>query len=224
MRSSRIDRISCARDERGVSVLEVTIASALLTLLMASAFGAFLSLQNASEGTRERGMNLSEGRLLMQQTTKDLRTATRLTSDTSPFVLATPTDVIFYGNINTNSAPKKVRLYVDDSQQLVEETTDADRSSLAPNYTYTGTPKTRFVGQYIVNAATDPPFTFYADDGSALPLDPGCGCVASLDLMSVRAVAVSFSIRHSTSLVVAPTTLVNRVRLPNLDYNEEAGA
>ena len=211
------------RDERGTTVAEVSIVTALLSLVLSGAMGVLISLQNASQGTTERGVNLSEGRLLMQQSTKDLRTATRLTSGTSPFVKATPTDVTFYANINVATGPNKVRLYTDANSRLVEEVIPPDATSIPPAYTYNATPpKIRFVGQYLNNGPDKPPFVYYGEDGGLLAMDPVCSCLNDEGRLSVRAVGVTFSIRHTTSLEVAPTTLVNRVRLPNLDYNEES--
>jgi len=45
--------------------------------------------------------------------------------------------------------------------------------------------------------------------------------LSSTNRLNVRAVGVNFTIRRTTSLRVAPTTLLNRVRLPNLDYSDE---
>lgn len=226
-RRAQSERALTGRGQEGTTVAEMVIVTALLSLVLATAFAVITSLQRASQGTTERGINLSEGRLLLQQSTKDLRTATRLTSDTSTFLKAAPTEAVFYANLkndNTNPevGPRKVRIYVDTSKRLVEEVTAPDTTSVAPNYTYTGAAKVRFVGQYITNGATNPPFTYFSEDATVpLAMDPSCTCLNGANRLNVRAVGVTFSIRHSTSLKVAPTTLVNRVRLPNLDYNDE---
>ena len=56
----------------------------------------------------------------MAVTTKDLRTATRLQAGTAPFVAGQDRDVTFYANLNnTTGGPRKIRIYVDSSSELI---------------------------------------------------------------------------------------------------------
>jgi hypothetical protein len=77
------------------------------------------------------------------------------------------------------------------------------------------------VGSYVINGPSGkPPFDYVDASNSSLAMSSGCGCLVDADRLKVRAVGVRFSVRHSTSLKVAPTTLETRVRLPNVDYNQ----
>ena len=207
-----------AGDERGTSVTELMVTLMLLGVVLGLAMTAFSSIQNATSGANERSLNIGQARLLMQRTTRDLRTAVRLQSDQSPFTLAKANEAKFYANLSSTGAPALIRFYVDSSSRLVEERTDAGGTS--PNWTFTGAAKSRYVAEYVVNASssTNPPFTYYDKSGVALTYDSSCTCLTAADLLKIDSVGITFSVRHSTKLTVAPTTLVNRVTLPNVDY------
>ena len=212
-------RRSLARSDRGSSLVEVVVATSLLSLVMFTVFQGVTSTQSALENTSSRLRNLDEARVLMAATSKDLRTAVRLQSGTSPFAVANALTTTFFANLDTISAPKKVHIYVDVTSQLVEEVWNADAGSVAPNYTFTGLPHVRFVGRYVANTAGTPIFSYLDANGAALNAVP----LNAADLIAVHAVKITLIVKRSTKAVMAPTTIVNRVRLPNLDYNAVAG-
>jgi hypothetical protein len=207
--------------EHGVTVTEVMVTVALLSVVLGFVLQGFASLQNASTGASLRLVNLGEARVLMDAVTKDLRTAVRLSSTGSPFLEADDREVTFYANLNLSTAcPKLVHLYVDTDTQLLEEVIEPDAGGTPPNCAYTGPSKTRLVGQYVANAPTEPIFTYYYDDGTD---DVAFGTtstpLSAADLLLINGVGVRLSIRKDTTYTVADTTLVNKVRLPNVDYN-----
>ncbi len=201
------------------STIEMMVTVALLSLVMGGVFQGFSSTQNALENTGSRLRNLDEARVLMAATSKDLRTAVRLQPGTSPFVVADALTTTFYANLDTTAAPKKVHIYVDVSSQLVEEVWNADVGSVAPNYTYTGSPHVRFVGRYLANTLATPIFGYLDVNGAALPSTP----LVANDLLAVRAVRINLLVKQATYAPISATALVNRVRLPNLDYSAVAG-
>jgi hypothetical protein len=71
----------------------------------------------------------------------------------------------------------------------------------------------------VANPPSQPVFTYYDTDGDVLPPDPGTGQLTSDELLQVDAVGITLSIRKTTLLPVVATTLVNRVSLPNVDFN-----
>jgi prepilin-type N-terminal cleavage/methylation domain-containing protein len=210
------------REDHGVTVTEVMVTIALLSVVVGFVLQGFASLQNASAGADLRMINLGEARLLMDTVTKDLRTAVRLGSTESPFLLADDKEVTFYANLNLSSAcPKKVHLYVDADTQLLEEVTEPNAGGTPPNCTYTGASTTRFVGQYVANSPSEPIFTYYYDSGGSTDVAFGSAStpLSAADLLLVNGVGVRLSIRKDTNYTVADTTLINKVRLPNVDYN-----
>ena len=200
--------------QRGSQLLEMVVTVSLLSIVLVALYGGIDSTTNGLVGAGTRLQNLDEARVLMAQTSKDMRTATRLGAGTSPFIFASDNEATFYANLETTTAPKKVHLYVDPTSELVEQVWNADAGSVAPNYTYTGTPFVRFVGRYVVLSHGTPLFTYLDVNGNVLSHTP----LSASDLLAVRAVRITLVVKKSTAFVMAPVTLVNRVRLPNLDY------
>lgn len=215
------------RGERGQTLFEVIIVVALLGVVLTMVYEGIDSATKAIGGTERRLANLDEARVLMAVTTKDVRTATRLQAGTAPFALANAREVIFYANLNNDGSsgsvvdngPRKVRIYVDASSELIEQVTKPDASSVAPAYTYNGTPTNRYVGRYVANDASHPIFQYFDANGGSLTNVP----LSATDRLAVDSVEITLSIRQTTTFNVATTTLENTVRLPNVDYQQTLG-
>lgn len=254
--------------ERGITLVELMVTVSLMTVVLGFVTRGFIGLQNASAGASLRLQNLEEARTLMNAVSKDLRTAARLSSTTSPFDVVLPatgpaafsgwctsgctapsstagitnTEVWFYANLtlaggNPSPCPDIVHLYVDlivSPHVLKEQTVPADAGGTPPSCSYSVAPTTRLVGTYIANPTTSPVFTYYYDDAlgnpacyanGASPANPVCATGASVmplsaaNRLQVNAVGITLSVRQSTNFSVPYTTLINRVRLPNVDYN-----
>jgi hypothetical protein len=191
-----------------------------MAIVLGAVFSATMSTTRATEGTGARLQNLDEARVLMATVSKDVRTAVRLSAGTSPFVTADKNEAIFYGNLDTTSAPKKVRIYVDPSHRLIEQVWSPDPGSTAPNYTYTTTtPTIRLVGRYVANTSAKPIFTYVDANDNALSPTP----LSSTNRIAIKAVRVELIVYKDSAFNEHSTTLVNRVRLPNVDYNAVAG-
>jgi hypothetical protein len=213
--------------EQGQTLFELVCVVLMLGMVLLVVYQGVDAMTRSLGGTERRLVNLDEARTLMAVTTKDLRTATRLQAGTSPFVAAESREVIFYANLNTDggsgsvveNGPRRTRIFVDTDSQLIEEVVKPDASSVPPNYTYTGTATRRFVGRYVANTTAQPIFRYYDVDGNELTATP----LSSSDRLAVRSVEITLSIRRATAFPVANTTLVNHVRLPNLDYQQILG-
>ena len=77
--------------ERGITLVELIVTVSLMTVVLGFVTRGFIGLQNASAGASLRLQNLEEARTLMNAVSKDLRTAARLSSTTSPFDVTLPT-------------------------------------------------------------------------------------------------------------------------------------
>jgi hypothetical protein len=215
------------RGSRGQSLFELVAVVTILGIVLTMVYQGINSAGQALGGTEKRLANLDEARILMAVSTKDVRTATRLTAGTSPFTLADKREVIFYANLNNNGAsasvvnngPRRVRIYVDPSSQLIEEVVKPDASSVPPAYTYNGAATKRFVGRFVANPASEPIFRYYDTNGDELTNVP----LSATDRLAVNSVKITLSIRKSTTFPIASTTLINTVRLPNVDYQETFG-
>ncbi len=195
-------------------MVEIAATLLLLSIVMTVVYSSVDTAQRAITGESARIVNLDEARTLMAVTTKDLRTATRLQAGTSPFVSAQDRDVTFYANLNnTIGGPRKIRIYIDPSNTLIASAWSPDSGSVAPNYTYTGPSSLRYVGQYVNNAVGQPIFDYY--DVNNLKLTAP---LSATGLLAVYSVQVTLVVRKQTTLPVRSVTLVNQVRLPNVDY------
>jgi type II secretory pathway pseudopilin PulG len=208
-----------SRDERGSSLLELLTVLLLMGIVMGAVMAGTFSAQNAISGTDLRLQNLDQARTLMASLTKDVRTAVRLSAGSSPFTVADANHAVFYANISTTSSPKKVDLSIDSASRLIETVWTADAGSTSPNYTYTGTSTVRLVGRYVANSASKPLFTYLDSNGNALTNTP----LNAADLLGVKAVQIQLIVKKTTAAKLNATSLVNRVRLANLDYNAVAG-
>ncbi len=225
--ASRPRRSRRARDERGQTLFEVIVVVFLLGIVLVMVYDGIDSATRAIGGTEKRLANLDEARTLMAVTTKDVRTATRLQAGTSPFTLANAREVIFYANLNNNGSsgsvvdngPRKVRIYVDANAQLIEQVTKPDATSVAPAYTYNGVPTNRFVGRYVANPTSEAIFRYFDSNGNELLPAP----LSAANLLAVDSVEITLSIRQSTTFPISSTTLMNTVRLPNVDYQQTLG-
>jgi hypothetical protein len=200
-------------------VVELTAAVVLLSIVMTFVYKAVDTTQYAIAGENARLVNLDEARTLMAVMTKDIRTATRLTAGTSPFIVGQDKEVTFYANLNNvTGGPRKIRIYVDSTSQLIAQSWAPDSSSVAPNYTYTGTPTARYVGRYVANASNQPIFEYYDINGTKLTTP-----LSAAGLLATYSVKITLVVRKQTTLPLRPVTLINQVRLPNVNYQPITG-
>ncbi len=200
------------RDDSGVSLVEVTLSVALLGLLLAAIGFTFASVNNTFLDTVERQANLSEAQVIMDNVSKDLRTATRIEASGSPFVQAEDFDVIFYANLHPSEGPRHVRLSVNGDNELEIRIKEPDSGS-APNFTYSGPNTTRVLGSNLANTSSEPLFTYLDADSNELstPLD-------SSGRAQVRSVTLNVHVAEPDTPDVPGSHLTNTVRLPNTHY------
>ncbi len=207
--------ISHRLNERGQSTLvEIGFTLLILGIVMAFLFTTIESAQRTVATTKMRVTNLDEARTLMAVLTKDIRTATRLTAGSAPFVTATDRDVVFYANLNnTTGGPRRVRISIGASSEITTAMIPPDAASVAPDYTYTGPATVRYVGRYLANTAAQPVFEYFGTDGTQL-VTP----LSSTDRLAVSSVKITLVVRAPSRLSHGNITLVDQVRLPNVDY------
>jgi hypothetical protein len=217
-------------DQDGMtSIVEAVMVMALLSLALTIFMTSFNSFQLEATGADNRLQNLDEGRILMQVSSKDIRTATPLSAGTSPFLLASDMEVKFYGMVDptviigTTYGPNLVRFYVNSTNPtapiLIEEVTAPDGTSVPPNWTYlTKTPKIRLVGKYVVNSGSTPIFTYYDVNGALLGPSP----LNAAQMLAIRAVGITVVVRRTASQYLPSTTLTTRVTLPNVYFQPQS--
>ncbi len=204
-------------EEGGYTLVEMLVVVFILSIVLAVLYRGLDNMQIATQGSEERLTNLEEARVMMANVTKDLRTASRLDSGTSPFILANSREMIFYAYLGkTSGGPSRVRFYVDSTNRLVEQVTAA--GGTAPNYTYTGTPVTRSVTNNIVPTGAIFKYHYFSNTSQTF-VELASVPLSQTDRDRVQSVEITISVQQPSGIGTPPATLVNRVRLANVFYN-----
>jgi len=204
--------------EQGHTLIEMMIATMLLSLVVASAFGVVIVMQNQAVKTADRFTAESEAQTMADRLTKDIRTAVAPTSTTAAFASADSNDVVFYANLSdlaTGVGPTRLHAYLSQVGAtgvyvLHEDATQP--SGTVGNYTYTGAIINRLDGEYI--DTTQPLFTYWRSDGTQILPMP---ITSTTDLRSIDSVGVTLRVRVHPN---APTVVIStRIHIRNVDYN-----
>ena len=121
-----------------MTLTEVVMVTSILAVVMGFVMSGFVSMQSAATTADIKLQNLDEARTLMDNMTKDIRTATLLPvpSATSPFTDAEQSKMQFYANLMTTGMPNRVDLYVDttnpNAPRLIEKLTPPDPGTNPP--------------------------------------------------------------------------------------------
>jgi prepilin-type N-terminal cleavage/methylation domain-containing protein len=209
------------KDQAGFTLVELLVVVVILGAVSAGIYRALDNIQSTSSGAAERVINLDEGRVLMDTLTKDFRTATRLTSTSLPMESADWQSATFYARLNTTGQPVRLHVSLDAEGRLQEQITDpvcAVGTTPCPDdqWTYPGPARTRIVGRWVDK--TIAVFKYYDIDGNQIVPSPSqSSSLSTLQKSAVRAVEITLKIRRTPNIGATPTTLINRVRLPNID-------
>jgi hypothetical protein len=208
-------------EDDGLTLAEMAVTAALLALVLATAFGALTAFTGIAGSTERRMQNLEQARLLMNVTTRDLRTATPTLINgvkTAAFVSATADSVEFYGNLRFNATapvtdpPVRVRLFLetdprDATRRQLVETVTALPTTAVPS----PVPRRRVLGQSLL-----PDTEMFCYDTAAVAADPGSWCASSTvpALADIAMVRVRILVQRNSAQ--GPTTLISSVYLPNV--------
>ena len=192
-----------------------TLAEMLVALIVFAVFATFISTTVLQTTRLAKTSALREGAaqtasLVMQQISKDLRTAVRLGPSTSPqvaFLSATPTEVSFYSNVEPEIV--RERLYVSGGE-LFRETKRPDAGSTFPDLTYASTDPTRTTTRRLATARllSAGLFTYYVKTNPTAPL----ATVPSADLKDVTAVGLQVALDPDGADPLKPVVLTTTVR------------
>ncbi len=206
------------RDERGFTLMEMMVATALLSLVTAGAFGTLIEMQHQALLTTDRFTAEGEAQTISDRITKDLRTAVAPSSTQAAFASATTNDVTFYASLSDPNGPTKLHAYVSAASGNVsvfhEDSTAPDPGGSPGNYTYTQNPTvTRIDGRYLDSTA---PVVFTYYDSNFNVINPA-NLTTLAGLRSIDAVGINLRVRVRPG---APVVVINTViHARNVDYN-----
>ncbi len=210
------------RPEGGYTLIEMMIATALLSVVTASAFGVVIVMQNQAFKTTDRFSATSEAQTIADRITKDLRTAVAPSSTDAAFASADQNDVVFYAslaNLNSGTGPTRLHAFVSlvpatNVYVFHEDSTQPDSWSTPGNYTYSGSPVTRLDGQYV---DTSQPIFSYYDASFPTPNLIPTPITTTAGLRSIDQVCINLRVRvHPSSPSVVISTCIH---VRNVDYN-----
>jgi Tfp pilus assembly protein PilW len=203
-----------ARSESGHTIAELMVATALLSVVLAGAFGAVAVMQNQAVKTTDRFTAEGEAQTIADRIAKDIRTAVAPSSTSAAFASASAIDVTFFASLADPNGPTKLHAYTakvpgTNVSVFHEDATAPDAGGSPGNYTYSGQPVVRLDGRYI--DTTQPMFTYYDRSGNVLNTSTPAG------LRSIDQVGITLRVQvkpNAASVVI--TTLVH---VRSVDYN-----
>ena len=123
----------------------------------------------------------------------------------------------FVNLTSSDQTPEKVTFAVNDQNQLVE-TTWAGTTLVNGHWAFSPTPTYRVLCENVVPGSTL--FRYLVDGGNALTTPAG-GITDNTQLLSIRFISISLSVKNSTG-GTAPVTLSNTIGMPNLGLSRTA--
>jgi prepilin-type N-terminal cleavage/methylation domain-containing protein len=229
-RSSRASRL-----DDGMTLVEVCVAMALLGMVLAMAQGALILTQRTVTDDSARTEQGSLARVSAASMTRNLRTAilpkqldaTCTGCDVAAFIKGDGSRVEFYANLDndystpvpagtlTTRGPNKVAYNLVNG--VLTETVQRPNAHLVDDYDFRyctpgpGCAVTRRVLARDV-VATAPIFTYFANDGSVIPVP-----LESVESRLKAVDSIDIVLTVASSPRVKGSTVVTRVTLPNAD-------
>jgi len=200
--------------------MEMVVATALLSLVMAAAFGAVNVMSRQSAETTDRFTGQSEAETIADRITKDLRSAVSPSATQAAFASAGDSDVTFYAALADPNGPTQLHAYISlqpstNVYVFHEDATKPDPGGSPGNYSYTiASPVNRIDGRFLdTSVPAQHLFTYYDSNGNVIPTP----ITTLIGLRSIDSVGINLRVRvHPHSPVVVISTLVH---VRNVDYN-----
>ncbi|MBH0008441.1 prepilin-type N-terminal cleavage/methylation domain-containing protein [Salinibacterium sp. SWN1162] len=220
---ARVRRIR--NDDSGVTLAELIVTIALLTMMLAMVMTIFISFTRSFTSDRSASTNTSSATVAMNELTRVIRSGTQLKTPSgtlSPvFSEATAEKVALTAYLDTQAAsprPVKVMFEITADRTLVEKRWEATGESNGVFTFKTGTPSSeRTIVRQIAGNGT-PVFSYLKSVNVATAGAPTETLWTESDPFSkIIAVTVSMTVQTDPSGEAATATLLNTVGIPNLD-------
>lgn len=201
-----------ARDESGLTLIELMVTLVLMSVLGTIMFASVVSVTQTLTHSQANSDSLDIARVGMNRLAKTIRSGMSIqqngSSDIPPLVEMSPNKVTVYASLGT--VPAKVTYSIDANRQLIESWYPGVASS-SPYWTFSTTARTEVIARQI--PATAPAlFTFLDTNGTAIANQTSTNVA---DLALVHGVAISLMIDSNPAKGGGPVTLVNTVTMPN---------
>ncbi|MBV9096716.1 MAG: prepilin-type N-terminal cleavage/methylation domain-containing protein [Frankiaceae bacterium] len=234
-------RLRSADSDRGLTLVEVMLSVALLTVVGGLVSTFVVATQRTTAATSTRLQNVDKGRLAMDAMAKALRVAVQpaqvqqqlgvqgsgAVASSTALTTATTTSVTFYADFGiqgNNTGPDLVTFSVTPNAdgktaKLTQSYRQPDPGS-APNWTYgctVGTTGCVVVVRTLVPAlalpAANTVFTYYDNAGNVLT--PASGGLTPSQLITVDRVNFTLPVQTPNGYGIGANTVTSDVQLPN---------
>ena len=219
-----------ARDERGITLMELLVAMFLFGVMATLLVSAVTTFTQTFTKDRVATENTSISATGMNELTRVIRSGTTLErtgDDLPPFAVAKNEEMTLYAYIDTNATtpkPVKVQFKVNaSSRELVETRWRAKALSAGSSYWdfETSPYSTRTIARKIVVPAAGEAsmFTYFSVNSTTLveqKLTVPTAGLATADLLKIAVVEVRIKVQSDPTKRADPVTIINRVGIPNL--------
>ena len=192
------------RNNKGVTLVELLIASALLLLATTAIYNIYIHTTNSFSRTAIKDKDRSDAAFAIKIMERDIREL-ESSSTFEAIALATTNDIIFYSDYDNDDVPEKIE-YVLTNGILYGKITQPDSNN--PPYTYNGAPITKTIAQNITNNQIFSYFSGYETALTSLPL-------SAAERQKVKLIKLDITIDSSGSDEPPPTALEDEVNLRN---------
>ena len=195
------------RDDRGVSLVELSVAMMIGAILLAATAAAFIGAMRTVRSVNASTSSVADARTAMEAVTRSLRVAYKPAGQPSAVVSAGPTGVRFWALLNRTGAP-----------------TLTDPPPTLVSYAYTGgcLTETQAVGattrtKCLVRTTVAPTFTYFSTGAATVAGAPAAPLPATPpDLTAIRSVQVSLTVKAPGEPLATALPVVTRVTLENI--------
>lgn len=217
-------------DDRGVTLVELVTAMFLFGIIATLLITAVITFTRTFTKDRLATENTSISAIGMNELTRVIRSGTLLErsgDDLPPFVVAKAEELTLFAYIDTSSTapePVKIQFKVDATTRVLTETRWKAKPFAAGSsyWDFEATAySTRTIARKIVVPATGAAslFTYYSINSTTLLEEkittPTTGITAA-NLPKIAVVEVALTVQSDALGRAAPSTVVNRVGIPNL--------
>ncbi len=155
-------------------------------MLLSIAFVVILALLNAALGimreVQARSTADGEAQLTISTLAWEIRSARSLDESTPLIETALPLEIVFYRGGGLDDAPTRYRYYLS-GMKMVKESTMAEAGG--PPWVFAGNTAFTDIGEYIVNGASAPIFTYYDENGVEIT-DQSAASRAKISLIRIN--------------------------------------
>lgn len=184
-------------DERGFSLAELLVVSAILPIILGAAYLVFTTMSGNYSSISAQSEATSEAQRAMDTMVREIRQAQETTTGGGAFAIADPSRCSFYADMDRDGVPERITYYVDGTDLYRMAATSSTQVS---PYNYVDGPASRVVNLTTSSAVVFTYFDNGAPDTAVTHPAPAQVCAVGIRLSASRPaqngqVAVEFTTR-----------------------------